>query len=367
MRTGPLLSFALGLALVCHALPSAAAGPKMGVAEEKSTIQRGANPTAREASPTLTPRRPAESPAAEDTRATESPNALRPARPGIANPARRYGPSGTLSPGDEAVDGSADGLGFAPDPCGDRYAIETIQASPPLDPGEQIHIHGCGFGSNPPGGEVRLLGDFPGGYLKLNRYGWTPHGIIAVVPQVEGVKDMPEARLQVIRHDGTPSNWFDAGGFRAAREAKKIHPQHVGISCGAANAAECNLAKSFPLAEADFFQNASFAAKHQTSIAPKEDCSALEMLGSSHHQGTDAVTIDLKNDWKLTGAWAWSWGKTTGNGTVTGPPSVPSGVSNATLQFDWTAFANACQGPHASGVRYRVEIWAEGPKGVPYH
>lgn len=289
-----------------------------------------------------------------------------PARPSIL---RKVGPRTLQSPGSEAIGGAAGGDHLAGDPCGDRFAIDTIDASPPLDPGEQFTIHGCGFGPNPPAGEVRLLGDFPGGSLKLQTYGWTPHAIIARVPDVSGVPDLATVRLQVIPKQKTPSNWFDVGGFRAARESKRIHPTDVQVTCGSASPQdddECELAKSFPLAEASFFQNATFAASHRRQAAPKDpdDCSALELLGSPQEQQTDTATVHLQNGWVVTGH-VWHWSKQ-GSAWVNDPTGVAPGQSSVTVSVPWSVSVNRCNGPHASRARYRVELWAEGPKGVPY-
>jgi hypothetical protein len=266
------------------------------------------------------------------------------------------------------VNGSSGDLGLAPDPCGNSFELKAIQATPPLDPGELIMVDGCGFGPYPPGGELRLAGDFPGGYLKLKISGWTTRAIGAQLPMVTGVPDMPSAKLQVVRHDGKFSNWLDVGGFRATRDVRRIHPNDIVVStCGHPSPSDdshCTMAKSHPLSESNFFGGASFASKWNTSTTPKGDCSATEMLGANPWGYTDVAAVNLYNGWTLAGyAWWWTYG---GEGYVVPPEGFAANSSSSTVRMKWSLYVHKCVGPYQSGLRYRVDLYAVGPKGVPY-
>jgi hypothetical protein len=250
---------------------------------------------------------------------------------------------------------------IGPNPCGDSFELKAIQATPPLDPGELVQLEGCGFGPYPPGGEVRLVGDFPGGYLKLHISGWGPTSLLMSVPMVTGVPDMPAAKLQVVRHDGKFSNWLDVGGFRATKEVRLIHPNDVVITCWL-QPAPCGFAKSHPLSEAGFFGGATFASKRIKTVDP-DTCgdTALAQLGEEH---TDLAAVNLYNAWVLAG-YAWGWDGT-GNAWVKAPEGFAANSSSATIKMTWGLQTDPCDGPHQSNLRYRVDLYAVGPKGVPY-
>ncbi len=284
---------------------------------------------------------------------------LAPKRPG-----KSTGPSqGSTAPG--AGHRQSPIGGMTEPSCGDRFGVDSIQASPPLDPGEEVWIHGCGFGTNPPGGEVRLLGDFPGGYLKLQIAGWRNHRIAARMPKVGGVPDMPAARLQIVRRDGKTSSWVDVGGFRASRERRTIHPRAVNPQCATvSNKDDCKLAASHPLAESSFYGNSSFAARHRVTT-PFNCDSAVNRLGKWTER-TDRAHVSLANGWKITGS-SWWWTKLEGDSKVSAPTGIQKGASSANVQIDWGLFTVKCGGPLVSDVRYKLEIYAEGPKGIPHY
>jgi hypothetical protein len=267
----------------------------------------------------------------------------------------------------DAVNGSSGDLGLAPDICGDSFELKAIQATPPLDPGEWVIVTGCGFGPYPPGGQLRLSGDFPGGHLKLKIQGWTTTQIGAELPLVTGVPDMPSAKLQVVRNDGKFSNWLDVGGFRATKEVRLIHPTDVAITCGHPSSSDdshCAMAKSHPLSESNFFGGATFASKWSQSVAPKDDCSALDKLGNAELSYTDLAAVNLHNGWVLAGyAWWWTHG---GYSYVLPPEGFAANSSSSTIRMKWGLWVEECGGPYQSNVRYRVDLYAVGPKGVPY-
>lgn len=253
------------------------------------------------------------------------------------------------------------------DPCPNTVELKAWQGTPPVDPGEYVVLDGCGFGILATGAEARLVGDFPGGYLKLNISSWSPTRIIAILPMVTGVGDMPAARLQVIHSSSRFSNMLDVGGFRATREVRLIHPIDVAITCGhptSSDDSNCTLAKSHPLSESNFFGGATFASKWSQSTTPKEDCDATDMLGGSYWGYTDLAAVNLHNGWVMAGyAWWWTYG---GAGYVLPPEGFSVNSSSSTIRMNWGLLVQRCTGPYQSNLRYRVDLYAVGPKGVPY-
>lgn len=271
----------------------------------------------------------------------------------------------TGSPGTASGKSAAAGdQGVEPDPCGNAFDLKAISAAPPLEPGEAVVLEGCGFGSGLQKGEIRLAGDFPGGHLKLQVSAWTPHQILAYVPMVTGVPDIPGAKIQVYRPDGKFTNWLDVG-FRAARDVVKLGPSDVSLVCGVAGAQqECRLAVSYPPADASFFNGATLAARHAQSAA-SADCSLeVSKLKSSHADYTDQASVGLKNGWVLAG-YNWWWGET-GRGYVLPITGFAQDTASATLSIPWGTYVNFCMGPRNSSARYRVDLYAAGPKGIPY-
>lgn len=262
---------------------------------------------------------------------------------------------------------SADPDYAAMHPCGKPEAaleVSGVQASPPLDPGEWVLVQGCGLGTSP--GKVRVAGDFSGGYLDLEIKYWGSTQVSAQLPLVTGVGDMPAARLQLVRQDGKFSGLLDVGGFRATREVRRIHPTDVIVTCGSTfGSDDCTLGQSHPLSESEFFAGASFAAKHGVQTAPKDcDDSALYCLGQWWEK-TDLASVQLANGWTLAG-YAWWWNPLSGWNYVQSPAGFQTGSSSATIAMNWGLGLNAGQGPTKSDVRYRVDLYAVGPKGVPY-
>ena len=74
--------------------------------------------------------------------------------------------------------------------------------------------------------------------------------------------------------------------------------------------------------------------------------------------------MSLANGWVLAG-YAWWWNPLAGWGYVL-PPSGFNNASSAQVSMQWGTGVNKCLGPQDSEVRYRVDLYAVGPKGVPY-
>ncbi|HKY59858.1 MAG TPA: hypothetical protein VJP59_02505, partial [Gemmatimonadota bacterium] len=275
--------------------------------------------------------------------------------------------AGLMDGADAVASADPDDYALGLDPCGDPQAtleVQAVQASPPLDPGEWVLVQGCGLGTQP--GKLRLAGDFPGGHLDLDIKSWAATQVSAQLPLVTGVGDMPAARLQLLRKDGKFSNLLDVGGFRATREVRLIHPTDVIVTCGASwGTDDCTLGQSHPLSESQFFGGASFAAKHGVQTAPKDcDDSALHCLGRWWEEA-DLAAVHLANGWTLAG-YAWWWNPLAGWSYVNAPSGFQMGSSSATIAMNWGLGLNAGKGPTQSEVRYRVDLYAVGPKGVPY-
>jgi hypothetical protein len=83
-----------------------------------------------------------------------------------------------------------------------------------VTPGERFTIAGACFGNQP--GALELIGQFPGGTLRLDFFGWKDTEIIAATPSVRGAPDHV-ASITVIRPDGKRSTTKQIT-FTAARE-----------------------------------------------------------------------------------------------------------------------------------------------------
>jgi hypothetical protein len=289
---------------------------------------------------------------------------------GVRSPAGSTGKSGP------SLGSSASGpapMKPPPDPCAGRpLEITEIQLSPPLDPGEKIHAAGCGFGphTDPPPGDIFLFGDFPGGRLKLTVEGWFPTGIIAKVPMVTGVYDMPNAWLQVVR-GGQFSNRMDVGGFRATRDVKQLRASDIEVTCDRGtkgtfhNLAECNGATSPPPGEAQFFAATTIGAKHAYWETSGFGYTCDDGTSDLVLEGIDTYTAkSLINGWTIL-YYAWWW-RYEDNGYAMAPQGFSAGSRSTTIKMKWGLSINPCSGPMDSDVRYRVDLYAIGPKGIPY-
>ncbi len=253
------------------------------------------------------------------------------------------------------------------DPCGGNFELKSVQATPPLDPRERIVVEGCGFGERTNDrAELALVGDgLPGGRLKLNVTGWFQTWAAATVPNIGGVQDLASVRLQLVRSDGRVSNWLDVGGFRATREVRQILRNDLHVSCGVSSPAddkECAPFGTTP-SEVQFFSGASFAVKRARNTSASEDCTAADRLDTSLQEKTDAAAVTLANGWVLAG-YAWWWGGD--DAWVLAPSGYSANTSAATISMKTGLWINSCGGPYASSVRYRVDLYAVGPTGVPY-
>jgi len=227
-----------------------------------------------------------------------------------------------------------------PDSCA-QPKITAMSGAPPLEPGEQVILNGCGFGASDPGNELRLVGNFPGGFLKLQILKWYGNAIQAVVKPASGIDDQP-AKLQVVRKDLLFSNEWPIS-FYATRDVTKLSQSEVKYTFGT---------------DGNFF--------HGCDPNPYTICgSHWDNKGADHavHSGTDTATANLKHHCVLAGI---GWGWEGENGTLTADPtaSLVNGSAAISMTFPWVLWAG--DSPNRS-VHYVVDLWALGPKGVPCH
>jgi hypothetical protein len=149
----------------------------------------------------------------------------------------------------------------------------------------------------------------------------------------------------------------DVGGFRATREVRRLQPADVAVTCGHPSASD----------DADCRQSeGTFGARHGRRVMRIEDCSAVQALNaSSASEYTDQATVNLANGWVLAG-YAWWWWREAGSGYVQQPAGFNVNAASATIGMRWGNYFNSCVGPRESRVRYRVDLYIVGPKGVPY-
>lgn len=226
-----------------------------------------------------------------------------------------------------------------PDVCM-QPKITAMSGAPPLEPGEQIILNGCGFGLADPASQLRLVGNFPGGFLKLLILQWHGNAIQAVVSPVSGVRDQQSTKLQVVRKDLLISNEWPAA-FYATRDVTKLPPASVKHTCST---------------NGNFIHGCepnehTFRASHWDN----------QWADTVKHSGTDTVSGHLKNGCVYAGI-GWAWGGE--NGTLTADPTanLVTGNANISMKFPWVIWAS---GDLNRSVYYMVDLYALGPVGMP--
>ena len=163
--------------------------------------------------------------------------------------------------------------------CKTAY-IKSASYTAPLEPNEEVTLHGCGFGGTATGTRpgvrrVLLKGAFPaaGASVPLTIVSWSETAITARVPALTGVRDQI-AQLQV-EAEPASSNLVPVG-FRATRQLRwTADPGVLRINCSPAAAFHwCR-----PVA-------GHFVLDHANT-------------GEVPVQGIDWVSISLANDWVL--------------------------------------------------------------------
>jgi hypothetical protein len=251
----------------------------------------------------------------------------------------------TLSPAVIQVIGGA-----KPTPSCATPKITQISAAPPLDPGDEVILNGCGFGSGG-GNELRLVGNFPGGYAKLKPSIWHDDAIKAVLdPATRGAFDQADTKLQVVRGDLKLSNQVPIA-FRAAREVVLVEEKTtVTLACGGDKSDG-----HFNYCHSPFDTGMSLPVMHNFSMA------GIHWVndGDLDNEGSDEMSLTLKNGFKTCGyGWEW-WYEYPGTGFASVPHGYADGRTSLKIRMDW--------GLTHDGMQYHVDVYAIGPAGVPYH
>lgn len=223
--------------------------------------------------------------------------------------------------------------------------VQEIAMAPPLVPGEELLLNGTCFGTA--AGELRLVGNFPGGHLKLTILQWLDHAVSARVPPVTGAKDQISF-LRLVTHDLKLSN-ARAMPFEATREVKQLKESDMQITCSGTDFDYCKAPwPGLSLMGGKPMPGATFGASHHVND------------GDETNMGADIARVSLKNGWKIAG-WGWSWGvglEDESFSFVLPPVGLAEGASSATIQTFWGTVGGA--------IQYRVDLFVIGPEGVPY-
>lgn len=206
-------------------------------------------------------------------------------------------------------------------------------------PTATVVILGKCFGNAP--GEVRLVGQFPGGALLLNpkKGEWFSGFIGAVIPAISAV---PDQTVQVVVKTaaGKQSNEWTVN-FKAARATAIIIPgDKVEIHCGDASDSD----------DCDPVDGRTFDADH------------LNGLDFSSDDGWDSFSGGLKNGWvtidlkKEVETYSLSGGLG-GDSKIQQFYGYSDGATSFNVKIKWTVVPGSFLG-------YWVKIWVEGPQGL---
>ena len=224
-----------------------------------------------------------------------------------------------------------------------RPGITSTFSVPPLSPGEDIFIKGYNFEDN--NLKVKLLGNFPNGYVNLIVMDLKPNYIHARVSDVKGAPDQP-AKL-VVSVDGVESNQWPI-----TFEAKRV------ISMLAAK--DYNVLFCHP----GYPRSSDICNERVTSGRGESNIFRAEHFYSSLEVGEDIVKAELKNGWYFKEVSCIKWWQA----TMPMDPNVQivwvSGFNPMTerlnLNLDWMYIG-------AGGISYEIGILIIGPAGIPYN
>lgn len=228
----------------------------------------------------------------------------------------------------------------APDTC-TAPKITAVSASPPVEPGEEIILNGCGFGGSHPSNDLRLVGGFPTGFVKLQVLKWHNHAVQAKVPALTGVKDDAAAKLQLVTKDLQLSNTIPMP-FRAARDVVELGAGDVQVQCKLEN------------------KYVKCPSSDKVTLSAFHGWPQLSTPATVHVASADMATIALKNSYVLAG-YAWWWYGL--NGVVDFPAGFVEGASSAQVKMNFSYWVSQKQKGIAS---YGVRMYAVGPIGVPH-
>ena len=200
-----------------------------------------------------------------------------------------------------------------------------------ITPGGRVSMRGCDLGSRR--GEMRLLGQFPGGMVKLLVEEWTPQLAIASVPaELSGVLDQ-DVRIQLVPATGSPLK-EQPGRFQARRETVEL-------------------------------PDALFANVNCAHPQPSE-CQQETLLGArwayAWHGGGDSQRgSDL---WRLSVGTAWELERIEHRHSqgLSEPQAQPRSGNQQIVSVDWESRPDDW-GYHA---QYLLRFFVTGPAGVPF-
>lgn len=201
-----------------------------------------------------------------------------------------------------------------------------------ITPGGRVSMRGCDLGSRP--GEMRMLGQFPGGMVTLRIEEWTPQLVVALVPaELSGVTDQ-EIRMQLVPAVGTPSK-EQPGYFQARRETVVLPDSLVtNLECAHPQPSEC----------------------WQESVLGTR-------WASGSHSGGDAQRG--RDVWRLSVGRAWEldhieYRPAGGNSW---PQTQAPHDDQQIVNVDW---ASQGDGTGMFYARYMLRFHVSGPAGVPF-
>lgn len=210
-----------------------------------------------------------------------------------------------------------------------------------IEPGLHVLVNGIGFGED--AGEVRIVGNFPGGGYTLRTCNqgictWYPAEIVGEVRDIQGVQDQ-NVSLVVVTKSGATSAPFPVQ-FRARRVQ----------SC--MRVVERSSVQGTPGLEGTCVQWQSEASIGVECIHKHRVIAA----------GTDRVSVNLKNGWVLT-AYGMRPGLT--QGVLIPLVSFTSGSPSMSASMNWMVLPEL--GGLPAYVTWKMDMCAVGPAGTPFN
>ena len=225
-------------------------------------------------------------------------------------------------------------------PCPERAPL-IVQSKGLITPGGGVGVTGECFGEK--GGEVRIYGAFPGGYLVLQNVVWSDTVAAGTVPDVVGVIDQIVS-IEVARADGR------ASPRRRGHFVPRYQESEIVVPAGVIHVDQC-----YDSAD-NCMQYGATQAVHKSDAAP----------GMS---GQDDWEVRLAKGWFLTTISIWN--------DVSSPPLTLTGFDQgppefAKFSFHFTTDCSVSKtgwgvgdsGCVQSMAKYSFEIRAIGPVGV---
>lgn len=200
-----------------------------------------------------------------------------------------------------------------------------------ITPGGRVSMRGCELGNRR--GEMRMLGQFPGGMVKLTIEEWTPQLVIAAVPaELRGVLDQ-DVRIQLVPATGQAMK-EQPGRFQARRETLELPDTlFANVNCAHPQPSECT----------------------QETLLGARWASAWHSGGDSQ-RGSD--------QWRLSVGPAWALERIEHRPGLgrSEPRAQPPGGNQQIVNVDWESRAS----DWGFQAQYLVRFFVIGPAGVPF-